>query len=215
MEQHTPPSPAQTTTGWRAAFSLAPVYRFAQRAIGADAFRRWLVDDVIRPSADDAVLDMGCGTADILERMPACEYLGFDMSDRYIDSARDRFGDARPRARFVVGTAEELALDDGHYSVAIAVGVLHHLDDAAAASLLSVAARALRPGGRLITIDPTLTPDQHRIARALALRDRGRHVRTPDAASALVPSAFRSVAVSVHHDRLRMPYSHVLIEAER
>lgn len=205
-------SPSQKTTGWRSIFSLAPVYQFAQNAIGATAFRRFLVDEVIAAGPDDTILDMGCGTADILHDLPECTYVGFDPSERYIAAARQRFGES---GRFEVASAADVDVADDSVSLALAVGVMHHLDDAAARSLLELAARALRPGGRLVTIDPTLVDGQHRVARFLVSRDRGQHVRSPKEIRALVPTGYSDVDVTVRHDLLRPPYSHVLIQATK
>ena len=48
-------TPAERTNGWRSVFSLAPVYRTAQRLIGADSFRHTLVSDVLDLDTDDRV----------------------------------------------------------------------------------------------------------------------------------------------------------------
>ncbi|MGA7757948.1 MAG: hypothetical protein WCA57_08880, partial [Ilumatobacteraceae bacterium] len=82
----TSPNPAQVTTGIRSVLSLASVYRFAQRAIGAEAFRETLAAEVLDVSEGDRILDVGCGTADILDHLPDVDYLGFDSSDRYVDA---------------------------------------------------------------------------------------------------------------------------------
>ena len=90
MNSSTPPA-TERTTGVRAVFSLASVYRLAQWGIGADRFRDTFVDEVLRPNPSDRIIDIGCGTADILDHLPEdLDYVGFDHSERYIDSARAR-----------------------------------------------------------------------------------------------------------------------------
>lgn len=56
-------------------------------------------------------------------------------------------------------------------------GVLHHIDDDTAVAVLACAAQRLVSGGRLVAIDPVLLERQNPVARALALVDRGKHVR--------------------------------------
>ncbi len=205
--------PSERVTGLRAVFSLPAAYRFAQKLIGADSFRRVVIDDILAVSPEERILDIGCGTADILEQLPPVDYVGFDHSDDYLAAARRRFGN---RGRFITGTAAADLLDDvSERDLAMAVGVLHHLNDDEVRSALTVAERALRPGGRFVSIDPTFAPGQHRIGRWLASRDRGQHVRTPEATRRLVTEVLPDATVTVRHDLLRVPYSHVICQATR
>ena len=98
-------------------------------------------------------------------------------------------------------------------TIAMAIGVLHHLDDDTAADVFSLAAASLAPGGRFVSIDPTIVDGQHPVARFLASQDRGQNVRTPEQMAEMFEPHFDDVTVIVRHDLLRMPYSHVIIEA--
>ncbi len=137
---------------------------------------------------------------------------GYDPSAEYIDAARERYGDI---GQFFVGEVGAVELEADSFDICIAKGVLHHLDDDAAVALFSEAARVLRPGGRIITMDPTFTDDQARIARFLAERDRGENVRTPSGYEQLALEAFEQVDVQVRHDLLRVPYSHALLTSTK
>jgi SAM-dependent methyltransferase len=210
MPRDASPPTAQVTTGLRSVLSLASVYRLAQRAIGAEAFRETLAAEILQVGDGDRILDIGCGTADILEHLPEVDYLGFDSSDRYVEAARQRFGD---RGRFVTAVPNEVDDAFGDRTLVTAIGVLHHLDDQTAHEALELATKVLRPGGSFVSVDPTLTDDQHRIARFLIERDRGQFVRTPDQMRLLVGDHFDDVDLQVRHDMLRTPYSHVIVRA--
>ncbi len=158
----------------------------------------------------ETILDIGCGTGTFLEALPeGVVYTGFDVSGEYVAEARTRFGD---RATFVhAAVGEKPELGEGCFDLVIAVGVLHHLDDPEAVSLFELAARSLKPDGRLVTIDPVYTEDQSRMARWIISRDRGRNVRTQDAYEALIPSGFGRVDPEVVSDLSRIPYTHLVM----
>ena len=210
MSPDASPTTAEVTTGLRSVLSLASAYRFAQRAIGAEAFRETLAAEVLQVSDGDRILDIGCGTADIVEHLPDVDYLGFDSSERYVEAARQRFGD---RGRFVTAVPSEVDDVFGDRTLVTAIGVLHHLDDDTAHEALELAAAALRPGGSFVSVDPTLTDGQHPVARFLIQRDRGQFVRTPDQMRTLIGGHFDAISIEVRHDMLRTPYSHVIVRA--
>jgi SAM-dependent methyltransferase len=203
---------AERTSGWRRVLSAPAIYRFAQNAIGSPNVRATLVEEYLQPRDGDRVLDIGCGPGDILEYLPAVEYLGYDPSADYVAAAIESFGD---RGDFLVGGVGEVSVDGHSYDLVVAKGVLHHLDDGLARRLFDDALQALKPGGRLVTIDPAFDDGQNRIARFLASRDRGQNVRNLDGYLSLVPSGFDSVDTALRHDLLRVPYSHAVIVATR
>lgn len=203
---------AQKTTGWRRILSIPAVYRLAQCGIGSPNVRRTLVERYLRPDEGDSVLDIGCGTGDLVEYLAGTHYVGHDPSSEYVAAATERFGAS---GTFLVGGVGEIAFEPGSFDLAVAKGVLHHLDDDVARALFDEAADALKPGGRLVTIDPAFDADQSRVARFLASRDRGQNVRTVDAYRALAPSSFSKIEATLHDDLLRVPYNHAVLVATR
>lgn len=186
-------------------------YNFFQGLIGAEGMRRVLVDEFVRPSRGGRLLDIGCGTALIRERLPEMEYFGVDADESYLRWARERFPS---RATFKLveagpGFASGLPAS---FDVALAVGVLHHLDDGHVASLLEEVRGLLAPGGRLVTLDVCYEPGQSALARAFVSRDRGEHVREHSRYEALASHAFRQVRTTVRRDLLRVPCSHCILE---
>lgn len=194
----------------RSLLALAPVYSLFRRLIGRGVARSVYAREHLRVQPGHRVLDIGCGTADILEYLPAVEYVGYDISPRYIERARRRFGS---RGEFHCRAIdEELPVAAGSYDLVIAHGVLHHLDDSAARALLRVSRKALRPGGRLVTFDGCFTDDQSAAARLFLSLDRGRHVRSRGAYERLARAEFDAVRSFVRHDLIRIPYTHIILE---
>lgn len=194
----------------RRVLALPKMYSMFADIVGGDSRRRY-VDEYIRPAAGDRLLDIGCGPADILNFLPAgVAYTGFDASQSYIDSARARFGDRG--SFFCERVDEEVVRRIGRFDIAIATGVLHHLNDQEAISLFQIANHALVPGGRLITLDGCYTPEQSAVARYIISKDRGEHVRPAEAYEQLARQVFPRVKVHIRHDLMRIPYTHIIME---
>jgi SAM-dependent methyltransferase len=173
---------------------------------------RTVVEQYLRVQAGQRLLDIGCGPGDLLAVLPrGVKYVGFDPDERAIAAARRR----HRKASFLFGDVVSVALSHSSFDAAIAVGVLHHLNDDGARVLFELAARSLRTGGRLVTIDPARVDGQHPLARWLLERDQGTRVRAPDDYERLARGAFASVRADVRHDLARVPYTHVLLVCER
>jgi SAM-dependent methyltransferase len=203
----------ENNSGFRKMFSLAPVYRFAQLAIGETNARKILTDQILQVNEDERILDIGCGTADILDHLPLnVDYIGFDPSEAYVTAARSRFGHRAVFATAGIANADELAQRDR--TLAMAIGVFHHLDDEGATNALQLASSVLVKDGRFVSIDPTIVAGQHMVGRFLAKQDRGQHVRSPERTAELVRGVFPDAKISVRHDLLRVPYSHVIVTTD-
>jgi ArsR family transcriptional regulator len=102
--------------------------------------------------------DLGCGTGEL-----SATIAPFVARVIAVDRSGDMLRAAERRLRAVAnvevrrGTLEALPVDDGELDVATLALVLHHLPDPSAA--LREAARALRPGGRLMVLD--MLPHDH------------------------------------------------------
>lgn len=202
---------AQITSGIRAVLSSPRVYDTFQRLMGGHVGRTDFAENVVRARPGARILDIGCGTGDLLAYLPGgVDYHGWDISAAYIDAARARFG---ARGTFHCGMVREAdLLGQPPFDLVIASGVLHHLNDDEVRGFARLARTALAAHGRLATIDPVWAPGQHPLARALIARDRGQHVRTPDAYAALVRAAFPHVTGTLRHRRW-VPYTHWMMEA--
>jgi SAM-dependent methyltransferase len=188
-------------------------YDWLQELLGSRTIRRRFVCDVVRPSARARVLDIGCGTAQILAYLPpAIEYVGYDADQRYIERACRRFG---ARARFFCAAIDQAPSEPEAFDIVLATGVLHHLDDAAAGRLFAAALRQLRPGGTLVTIDPVLHPNQSALSRWLVAMDRGSHVRTPAGYQALAAAHCNDLETRLLVNLSIVPYSHLAMRARK
>jgi SAM-dependent methyltransferase len=190
--------------------TLPSVYRLFDTFVRGDSWHVY-ISEYVRPVPGEKVLDIGCGPGDILETLPAVDYLGFDINPRYVEAARKRFGS---RGRFFCGDVGLTAIDQeaGSFDLVLATGVLHHLDDNRAVSLFKLARKALKAGARLITYDGCLVAGQSKLARFVVRRDRGQYVRESGEYARLAAQVFPQVKSFVRHDLLRIPYTHVILQ---
>ena len=166
---------------------------------------------VALPRGLDDLLDVGCGPGDIAPMMRGARYVGVDLSADYIERARSNFGHL---GRFYAADVGDLPkIVNNKFDVVVATGLLHHIDDAAVAKLLRDAARMLKPGGRLVALDNVYIENQNPLARFVISLDRGQNVRWREPYERLFTGVFGSVRCSVYNDLLRIPYTHVIVEA--
>jgi SAM-dependent methyltransferase len=189
------------------------LYRATQHLTAGAASRQIFVDEHVRARGGERVLDVGCGPADIVPYLPRVDYTGFDANAECIATASRNYGD---RAQFYCGrVADESIPEKGSFDIVLAIGIVHHLDDGEAEHLFRLAHSALKPGGRLVTIDPIFAKGQSWIARFLISHDRGEHVRDHRGYVAIASRAFSTIRPVVRTDLLRVPYTHLILECER
>lgn len=101
----------------------------------------------------DVVLDLGCGSGELLECMTAVarEVIGVDSSLKMIEQARKRLAQHGDKVSLRIGELEHLPVRDGEAGCGVISMVLHHLPDPGLA--LAEAGRAIASGGRLLVAE--------------------------------------------------------------
>jgi len=79
-------------------------------------------------------------------------------------------------------------------------------------TLFAGAAKVLKPGGRLVTLDGVYQAGQNPIARLLLKMDRGRYVRQRSAYIDLARKHFKSVETTILNDLIAVSYTHIIME---
>ena len=103
------------------------VYDSVLSTVYRPGFRNLFVNELINASSNMRVLDVGCGTADILNRLPPVDYVGLDANPDYLEVARARYGSLGTFANTDVVGKEFSNL--GRFDRILLLGVLHHLAD--------------------------------------------------------------------------------------
>ena len=169
-------SPSRTTSASPsvlagAADPLAGVLQLGRRAVGPAAPRD--VRRALRPARRSPACSTTTGSSAISAAAPArsprrwrrscARVIAVDSSRAMLTAARQRLGARRATSSCGSGELEALPIDDGALDAAVICLVLHHVAEPPA--VLREAARALRPGGRLLLVD-MLQHDRARVPAA-------------------------------------------------
>lgn len=196
----------------RSILAVPVVYQLWWNVVGGPGRAKVLISEYIKPGVGGRILEIACGPGTIVGYLPQSEYVGFDISSRYIERARKRF----PHAQFFCERVGQFSpVSQQSFDTVLALGIVHHLDDEEARQLFQIAYDVLKSGGKLVTLDGVWTENQSSIARWLLARDRGEYVRNEQEYLRIASQVFRNVRSSIRHDLLRIPYSHLILECVR
>lgn len=204
----------QDDSGLRKILRFSGGYRLLQNAVGAPRAMRWLAANLWRIKPGDKIVDIGCGLGTIIRYLPDnIRFVGIDISDAYIKSARLEFG---TRAEFLCGTAHEFLtnMDDRllDADVVMCNGLLHHLVRREVDDVLTLARRILSARGRFVLWEPTFLAHQGAMSRWFMQQDRGRNIRTEREWRHILHHHFPDVRADIVTGLLRIPYIHVVGE---
>lgn len=135
----------------------APNYDWLFTTVFYQAVHQRLLSYVNLPNnSPTVVLDIGCGTGKLLNRLaaqyPQLQGTGLDLSPEMLRQARRRNGH-RPRLIFVPGASEAMPFADNHFQAAFStISFLHYPDPQ---QVFVEIGRVLRPGGQFYLVDYT------------------------------------------------------------
>jgi 2-polyprenyl-3-methyl-5-hydroxy-6-metoxy-1,4-benzoquinol methylase len=200
----------QKTDGIRRILTAPFVYNLFTKILGGARPRQELVEQYIKPMPGMRILDVGCGTGEIIEHLPEfIEYTGIDISKNYIIEANRKYNH---RALFLNGDILSVKINSEiGYDIVLGLGLLHHLNDQQARLFFSKARSLLKPEGRCLTVDPGFVRNQNIIARSVIAWDRGQNVRYPEGYKNLAAAYFSRVDIEIRTDRLKIPYTHIIM----
>ncbi|MDP7388254.1 MAG: class I SAM-dependent methyltransferase [Candidatus Thalassarchaeaceae archaeon] len=134
-----------------------PVYDKINRFATFRQVDRWRKMVAARLPADGEILEIGCGPGSFAEILEGRNLTCLDPIQAMLEAAEPRVNAKRrergdPMAKFVEGTAEKLPFPDNSFDAACTLFSFRDWFDKRAG--LSETLRVLRPGGKLVIVDP-------------------------------------------------------------
>ena len=183
---------------------LPLVYKFFQFLLRKFNTNQRLFNEIIDIKKNIIVLDCGCGPGTYRNYLNTDKYIGIDINNKHIDSAKKRY----PNDQFF--TEDLLNIENisiSRVDSVIMIGILHHLDDETCKKLFENLYNKLSQSGEIFTLDPVYIQDQRIIAKYLASKDKGNYVREPKMYTKLISNKYK-IKSYVINDLLRVPYDH-------
>lgn len=188
------------------------LYWSYQRLVGGHKARRLFIENMVKPIKGNKILDIGCGPGNIIEFLPEVDYYGFDTDINYIASAIRNYGN---KGTFVCATMNAFTVPNpGTFDIVIASGIIHHLNDDEAKKLFQAASKALKPNGRLVTLDGCFVSGQNRISHFLLKYDRGQYVRKQKEYEDLALKFFSNIKLRIEKQYFHIPYTLLIMDCE-
>ena len=134
-----------------------PVYDRINRFATLGQVSRWRRAVQEKLPAEGRVLEVGCGPGSFAEEVKGRDLVCLDPSELMLETARPRVNSQRDSrgdspVEFVLGTAEELPFETDSFDAACSLFSFRDWYDKRAG--LGEVLRVLRPGGRVVIVDP-------------------------------------------------------------
>jgi ubiquinone/menaquinone biosynthesis C-methylase UbiE len=130
------------------------------------------------------ILEIGCSTgicARKIINMVDNEYFGIDISDKYIEIAKNHSS----HGNFICMNAAKMTFEDESFDIILFNGVLHHMDNNLIANCLKEVKRTLKQDGVVIIGEPVFSANKP-LSNLLLSFDRGKYIRSQESYAKLM-----------------------------
>jgi 2-polyprenyl-3-methyl-5-hydroxy-6-metoxy-1,4-benzoquinol methylase len=187
-------------------------YNLYQNLIGCRGFLKRYVNIYIMPKITRDgmnVLDLGCGTANIVEFLPEnINYTGIDSSSNYIFYDSKKY----PAHTFICKNLKEDVSLDKKYDLIISEALISSLTDANTEVFFNTIKKHAAPDCKIVISDMNYSKTAHTFENFLFKSERGTNFRDREDYIKLLSKHFNIDNVSVISKIYRIPYSKLVFE---
>ena len=200
-------SSEHTTRGWNHFLESPVIYNFWQQITGAESWKHRVINEYVKPFRNARILDVGCGTASILQNFDPdlkVDYVGCDINSEYINHAKKKYSN---KGNFFCCSADNLPTKENNFDFVLAIAVFHHLSDDTLENLIRLIKNKLKIGGIFILSEPVWTKNQSRLEKYLMKKDRGQNIKSEEEYIKLVKKEFTNIKSIIVLDSHLIPWS--------
>ena len=180
------------------------IYQVIQKLMSGNSFRKKILKENVKDK-NLKILDIGCGSAEILNYIPVNEYYGYDIDPNSIQVAKKNH--PYENCHFFNKKFEKKdILKLPNFDLILLFGILHHLNDTQVKKILYLCKKKMKKDAKLIILDPVFTPNQNIFAKFLIKRDRGLNVRKENEYLSLFKKNFKNVKSKITN-QFFVPYT--------
>lgn len=158
-------------------------YNIIQLLLSMDFYQT--VTPLIEAYPHGSILEIGCGTGELLKFLHCNRYVGIDVNKTYFDYATEHFGNKK--RTFMLLDAKKMSRSPETFDLVLMINMIHHLSDANFSAILKRLSTHIR-FRRLIIIDSK--PDIGIFNSILMKADGGDYFREIEAIQKIVEKYF-------------------------
>jgi len=189
--------------------NIPSLYKLFNVGIGVNQLRQFLDLEHIHSHPQCTILDLGCGTGNMVPYLKFSKYVGIDLSPANIRSAKAKY---KKNVQFISCSADKIdnVLQGMKFDRVLGIGLLHHLSDDLANETCRIVKQQLNPDGMFITSDGVYRDKQSLLKKLLLFSDRGSWVRTQPLYEKILKVHFSNVTSYEYSGLIRIPYDHLV-----
>jgi len=185
-------------------------YNLYQDLIGAKKYLKRYVNDYVKPSERQNILELGCGTGNLCAFLAKCDVniTGIDSSENYINYAQKKY----PEQKFICSDITKPLELENTYNIVLAEAIISAISDENVLKMLQNIKKCCNDETRIIFSDMNYSDSAPFFQKFLMKNERNKYCRPKEKYAELISEYFNIKTLSVMKDPYRIPYEKVIIE---